>query len=283
MPTGTYRLADVPVQITSLHDEVQTMCAPYRTDEAPLLHIATTAQDIEAESRMSDEERLQEGLPEYHFPAPYLETLAVYRQLATQLLSQGVLLMHGSVIAVDGEGYLFTALSGTGKSTHVRLWRQLFGERAIMVNDDKPLIRVRSEELGVRSNSPSCIDSCEANNSSLLTPNSSLLTPNSSLYTSVPLVYGTPWDGKHHLSTNISVPLKAIIHLQRGAENHIEPLAPAEMLPVLLQQTFRPHSPLGTMQVLQLLDALSQHVSFYSLHCNMEPDAARVAYEGISI
>ena len=242
MPTGTYRLADVPVQITSLHDEVQTMCAPYRTDEAPLLHIATTAQDIEAESRMSDDERLQEGLPEYHFPAPYLETLAVYRQLATQLLSQGVLLMHGSVIAVDGEGYLFTALSGTGKSTHVRLWRQLFGERAIMVNDDKPLIRVRS----------------------------------------VPLVYGTPWDGKHHLSTNISVPLKAIIHLQRGAENHIEPLAPAEMLPVLLQQTFRPHSPLGTMQVLQLLDALSQHVSFYSLHCNMEPDAARVAYEGIN-
>ena len=239
---GVYKLADVPVQVTSLYDEVQTMCAPYSTTEVPQLHIATTAEDIEAEGRKSDEERLQEGLPEYHFPEPYLESLAVYRQLATQLTAKGVLLIHGSVIAVDGEGYLFTALSGTGKSTHVRLWRELFGDRAVMVNDDKPLISVKGN---------------------------------------VPLVFGTPWDGKHHLSTNISVPLKAIIHLQRGKENSIEPLTPAAMLPVLLQQTFRPQSPTGTLQVMQGLDALSRGVKFYSLHCNMQPEAARIAYEGM--
>lgn len=243
MYEGVYKLADVPVQITSLYDEVQVMCAPYSTTEAPQLHITTTVEDIEAEGRKSDEERCQEGLPEYHFPEPYLETLAVYRQLATELIAKGVLLIHGSVIAVDGEGYLFTALSGTGKSTHVRLWRELFGERAVMVNDDKPLVKVKSEDFS--------------------------------------LCYGTPWDGKHHLSTNISVPLKAIVHLQRGEENHIEPLTPAEMLPVLLQQTFRPQSAIGTMQVMQLLDALSHSIKFYSLHCNMQPEAARIAYEGM--
>lgn len=249
MLVGVYKLADVPVQITSLYDEVQVMCAPYRTDEAPQLCIATTAADIEAESRKSDEERRQEGLPEYRFPQPYLETLAVYRQLATALIARGVLLIHGSVIAVDGEAYLFTALSGTGKSTHVRLWRELFGERAVMVNDDKPLIRIKNGELKIKNE--------------------------------FPLVYGTPWDGKHHLSTNTCVPLKAIVHLQRGEENHIEPLTPAEMLPVLLQQTFRPQSAVGTLQVMQLLDALSHSVRFYSLHCNMQPEAARIAYEGM--
>lgn len=247
MPVGTYKLADVAVQITSLYDEVQTMCDSYRTTEEPQLFISTTEADILAEGQKSDAERKQEGLPEYHFPAPYLETLAVYRQLATQLLSHNILLIHGSVIAVDGEAYLFTALSGTGKSTHVRLWRKLFGERAVMVNDDKPLIRVNSLFLPFPSS----------------------------------LVYGTPWDGKHHLSTNISVPLKAIIHLQRGAENHIEQITPAEMLPTLLQQTFRPTSTVGSMQVLSLLNALSQQVKFYSLHCNMEPEAAQVAYEGM--
>ena len=271
MYEGVYKLADVPVQITSLYDEVQVMCAPYCTDEAPQLRIATTAADVEAEGRKSDEERRQEGLPEYHFPAPYLETLAVYRQLATELIAKGVLLIHGSVIAVDGEGYLFTALSGTGKSTHVRLWRELFGERAVMVNDDKPLVRVRSEELGVRSEELFVSPELSREGGKY----SSLLTPHSSL------CYGTPWDGKHHLSTNISVPLKAIVHLQRGEENLIEPLTPAEMLPVLLQQTFRPQSAIGTMQVLQLLDALSQGVKFYSLHCNMQPEAARIAYEGM--
>lgn len=249
MLVGVYKLADVPVQITSLYDEVQTMCAPYSTTQAPQLCIATTAQDIEAEGRKSDEERRQEGLPEYHFPQPYLETLAVYRQLATQLLALGVLLIHGSVIAVDGEAYLFTALSGTGKSTHVRLWRELFGERAVMVNDDKPLIRIKNEKLKIKNE--------------------------------FPLVYGTPWDGKHHLSTNIRVPLKAIVHLQRGKENHICQISPAEMLPTLLQQTFRPNTALGTLQVMQLLDALSHSVKFYSLHCNMQPDAARIAYEGM--
>lgn len=243
MFTGVYQLAGVPVQISSLYDEVQAMCVSYRTDEEPQLFVSATQADIEREGQKSDEERRQEGLPEFHFPAPYLETLAIYRQLAARLVEHSVLLIHGSVIAVDGQGYLFTATSGTGKSTHVRLWRQLFGDRAVMVNDDKPLIRVKGADHV--------------------------------------LVYGTPWDGKHHLSTNTCVPLRAIIHLQRGAENHIGQITPAQMLPTLLQQTFRPQSAVGTMQVMQLLDALSQRVRFYSLHCNMKPDAARVAYEGM--
>lgn len=242
MLSGIYNIADVVVQITSLYDEVQNLCADYRSDEKPLLHISTSQEDIEAEGVKSDQEREREGLPEFHFEASYLETLAVYRKLATQLIPSGVLLIHGSVIAVDGEAYLFTALSGTGKSTHVRLWRELFGERAVMINDDKPLIRVGSETS---------------------------------------IVYGTPWDGKHHLSTNTSVPLRAIIHLQRGTTNHIEPQTPAQMLPTLLQQTFLPKNGAVGMQVLSLLDTLSRQVKFYNLHCNMEPEAARIAYEGM--
>lgn len=239
--SATYMLADVPVRITSLYDEVQEMCAPYRTEEHAQLHITTTEEQIIAESEESDRSREREGLPECHFQASYLETLAVYRQLATMLIDYQVLLMHGSVIAVDGEAYLFTALSGTGKSTHVRLWREVFGDRAKMVNDDKPLIRVQDGAI----------------------------------------VYGTPWDGKHHLSNNISVPLRAIIHLQRGDTNHIESISPYKMLPILLQQTFRPSTANGALNCLNLLDKLSRQVSFYSLHCNMQPEAARIAYEGM--
>ena len=246
MYEGVYRLADVPVQITSLYDEVQVMCAPYSTTDAPQLHIVTTVEDIEAEGHKSDEERRQEGLPEYHFPEPYLETLAVYRQLATELLAKGVLLIHGSVIAVDGEAYLFTALSGTGKSTHVRLWRELFGERAVMVNDDKPLVGVRSDHS----------------------------SPN----TSVPLVFGTPWDGKHHLSTNTSAPIKAFCSLRRGETDHIEPMAPEQAFAALLQQAHRPPDATALTQTLQIIDNLTKHASAYLLHCTPTPYAARLAY-----
>lgn len=105
-------------------------------------HIATTQYDIDFEREKSAREDTKEGIPIRQFSDAYLETLAVYRKIADYLLSCDTLLFHGSVIAVDGEGYLFTAKSGTGKSTHTRLWREYFGERAVIVNDDKPLLHI---------------------------------------------------------------------------------------------------------------------------------------------
>lgn len=241
--TGTYLLAGVAIRIDSLYDEVQRMCADYSTDLAPEIFVSTTPQDIEHEQVESRQQQRAEGLTETDFPPSYLETLAVYRQIATQLLSRGILLMHGSVIAVDGQAYMFTAKSGTGKSTHVRLWRQLFGERAIMVNDDKPLVHVQ----------PGAVT-----------------------------VYGTPWDGKHHLSNNIHMPLRAIVELRRGAENHIEPIDAHAAFVTLLQQTHRSADPQQVITTLQLLSLLAQQVGLFRLYCNMQPEAARVAYEGIT-
>ena len=243
MFTGTYLLAGVPLRICSQYEEVQHLCSDYCTDLAPELVIETLDGEIEEEGRLSDQQRELEGLPPFHFPLPYLETLSIYRKIATSLLSRGILLMHGSVVAVEGVGYMFTALSGTGKSTHVRLWRELFGPRAVMINDDKPLLRITANQV---------------------------------------LVYGTPWDGKHHLSTNTNVPLRAIVLLERGAENEIHPLSVQEAFPVLLQQSFRTEDPVQTLQVLQLLSLLARQVSLYNLHCNMDPEAARVAYRGMN-
>lgn len=243
MFSGTYLLADVPIQIDSLYEEVQLMCADYRTTLAPVVKVNTTHEEIAQESEISDQQRTLEGLPPCHFPPSYLETLTIYRKIAIALLPKGIMLMHGSVVAVDGQAYMFTALSGTGKSTHVGLWRRLFGERAVMVNDDKPLIRISGQEV---------------------------------------IVYGTPWDGKHHLSNNIAVPLKAIVVLCRGKENEIHSLSAQEIFPTLLQQSFRTEDPLITMQALGLLSQLSKQVSFYQLHCNMDPEAAQVAYDGMN-
>jgi hypothetical protein len=158
------------------------------------------------------------------------------------MISYGILLFHGSVISVDGEAYLFTAKSGTGKSTHTRLWRQMFGDRAFMVNDDKPLLKITEEGV---------------------------------------FACGTPWDGKHHLSRNSIVPLKGICILERGEENHIVTISGKEALPMLLQQSYRPSNPLGLSQLLGIIDMLTQKVSFYRLKCNMDPEAALVAYEGM--
>ncbi len=237
---GKYILAEMCIGIRSLYDEVQRMCDDYRApdDCVPDFVVETTPDDIAAEREQSELTRVEEGLPPYAFDEPYLETLAVYRKIAAAGVPRGRLLMHGSVIAVDGRAYMFTARSGTGKSTHVRLWRQLFGNRAVMVNDDKPLLRVTDE--GVR-------------------------------------IYGTPWDGKHRLSTNMSAPLQAICILTRAKENTIREIKPSEAVTMLIQQTYRPEETSLLLDSFALLDTLGKHVRFYLLGCNMNPDAAVVS------
>ena len=205
--------------------------------------IRITQSDIDFEREKSAREDIKEGIPIRRFSDAYLETLAVYRKIADCLLSCDTLLFHGSVIAVDGEGYLFTAKSGTGKSTHTRLWREYFGERAVMVNDDKPLLHIT--DSGVTA-------------------------------------YGTPWDGKHRLSTNIAVPLKGICILTRNAKNHIEPVEPHAVYPLIVQQTNRSLSADGMKHTLSLIDRMLHVVPVYRLCCNMDIEVARVAYEGMN-
>lgn len=177
-------------------------------------------------------------------------------------------LFHGSCVAVDGAGYLFTAKSGTGKSTHTRLWRELLGSRAVMVNDDKPLIHV-----------PPVILSEAERSRRISSETVGFFTYAQNDTERRPLAYGTPWDGKHRLSSNIFVPLKAICILKRAAENRIEPIPAREAYHMLLQQVYRPADPTALAKTLVLLDRLAAAVKLYRLGCNMQPEAARLSYE----
>ena len=239
----TMKLADISVEVLPLFAATAAFCRDYLTEEAPLFRVETTMGDIAFEREKSAREDALEGIPTRCFSDEYLETLAVYRQIAERLPKYDTFLFHGSAIAVDGEGYLFTARSGTGKSTHTRLWRQRFGSRAVMVNDDKPLLRVTSQGV---------------------------------------LVCGTPWDGKHRLSSNRSVPLKGICILERGEKNEISPISFRDGYALLLQQCYRPADPMALGKTLSLLEKTGKDVPLYRLRCNMEPEAAQVAYNGMN-
>lgn len=239
----TVLMGGIVFSVSSIYPAVRDMCKDYMTDGEPAFSIVTTRADIDFEREKSAKEDLLEGREVVRYKNSYLETLAVYRKIAENMLRYDTLLFHGSTIAVDGQGYIFTAQSGTGKSTHTGFWRQTFGERMVMVNDDKPLLRVTEDGV---------------------------------------IAYGTPWDGKHHLSTNTSVPLRAICILTRAQTNSIVPVTPAEAMPLLFQQTYRPRDPIGAAKMLVLLDKLMQNTGLYRLGCNMDPEAAVVAYEGMN-
>lgn len=236
----TYRLAELNIEIDSLYEEVHRLCASYGTSAVPDFPVRTAPEDIPYERERSRRERAAAGLPEIEAGDGTLETLAVYRKIAEKLPAYSGFLMHGSCVAVDGEGYLFIASSGTGKSTHTRLWREYLGDRAVMINDDKPLVRLTDGHA---------------------------------------VIYGTPWDGKHHLSTNTAVPLKAVCILTRAGQNTIHRIGAREAYPMLLQQIYRPASREALAQTLSLADRLPSLVSLWKLGCNMEIGAAKTAYE----
>ena len=235
---GVYKIGEKRIKISSLHEDVHRLCADYHAGGQPNFTVQMTQPDIDFEREKSACEDEVEGIPVRHFSDEYLETLAVYRKIAERMPEYDTFLFHGSAVSVDGAGYLFTAKSGTGKSTHTRLWRELLGKRAVMVNDDKPLIRVNEDGSAV--------------------------------------AYGTPWDGKHRLSSNIAVPLKAICILERSGENHIVQITKSEALPMLIQQAYRPADPIALAKTLTLIDRVD--VRFYRLSCNMDISAAELSY-----
>lgn len=237
-----YKIADKVAEINSIYEQVHNYCADYQTDEKADYYVSITQADIDFERKKSDRERALEGNTDVDYSDSYLEQLAVYRKIAEKMIYYNTILFHGSVIAVDGEAYLFTAKSGTGKSTHTRLWRKYLGKKAVMVNDDKPLLKITEE--GVTA-------------------------------------YGTPYNGKHRLGADISVPLKAICVLTRAEYNYIIPVSRGEVYHMLVQQTYRPADIMLMQKTLSLLDKLADNVMLYRLGCNMDISAAKVAYEGM--
>ena len=236
MESGKYRIAGRVVEIRSLYAQVQRYCADYAVQaDTPADYIVEMSQQV-----IDAERSCQPENDRMLYPDSYIEELAVYRCIAEQMAFYDTLLMHGSVLALDGRAYLFTAPSGTGKSTHARMWRETFGERVVMVNDDKPLIGLTGEK---------------------------------------PLVYGTPYNGKHGLGGNLSAPLCGICILSQAPENHIEPIERSAAYVRLLQQIYRPRQPEQLQLVMALFDRLLAQTPLYQMGCTISHEAAEMAYE----
>ena len=169
----------------------------------------------------------------------YLEYICAYRHIAEELPARDAFVIHGAAVVREGRAYLFTAPSGTGKTTHIRQWLARYSD-AWVLNGDKPVLRWSPEGF---------------------------------------LVCGTPWRGKEGLGCPGEVPLQGICLLGRGSENRIRPAAPEELVPFLMRQSYRPREPLGMKQFLTLLDRCCCQTPVWIMDCTVSPQAAELAWE----
>ena len=173
------------------------------------------------------------------FSAEGSDLLELHREVAEKMPFYDRLVCHGALIAADGKGLFFTAPSGTGKTTHIRLWQKYAKDRVRVINGDKPILAV--EEAGVTA-------------------------------------FGTPWMGKERMGENGSVPLSAIVLLERGETDRMQRKDPAEYLERLLQQIYLPADRAAAEKTYQLMERLFTRVPFYLLTCTM----SRAAFDAAS-
>ena len=228
-------IAGITVGVDNRYKHIERISRDYTVDcgEA-LFTVSASDEDIARERASLDTD----------FHDAVIESTVIHRKIAEQLWRYDAFLFHGAVLSVDGEAYAFTAPSGTGKTTHTRLWLDLMGARAQYLNGDKPIIRF--------------IDG-------------------------VPYAYGTPWLGKEGYGSNISAPLVGIARLARGKENSARTVSFDDLSSALISQIYIPRAPLAAARTLALIGRLSEGVKLVELQCNMEKDAAATAAAAFGI
>ncbi len=227
-------LADLVVGIEHTHTHIAKQCAAYTAEGTPDFTVTVTQEMIARERAAVTEPSVSDG---------YCESIAAYREIARRLPAYGALLFHAAVIEVDGKAFAFTAQSGTGKSTHIRFWRSVYGERVGIVNGDKPILRF-GEDGVLRA-------------------------------------YGTPWSGKEGWNRNIGVPLSSIVVLKRGESDRILPLDKGDAVSHLLGQILLGDGADEVLTTLVMLDRVLAAVDTRLLYCTPTEEAARVAFAAL--
>ena len=154
------------------------------------------------------------------------------------------LLIHASVIRKDGYGYLFTAPSGTGKSTHTHLWYKNIPDCDLM-NDDNPVIRLIDGKA---------------------------------------YIFGSPWSGKTPCYRNISAPIGAITRLEQRPANEIRRMGALEafttLLPAVSSMKWDRRVYMG---ICQTISNMIKTTPVYWLGCLPDAEAALLSYQTIAV
>lgn len=229
---GKYKIADLSVEIINRYDYLSKQCKDYECKSDAPADVSVTVAD----------EDIQRELNFYKNGSKcYLESICAYRKIADELYRFDGLVMHGSVIEVNGRGIAFLAPSGVGKTTHTFMWKQFLGDKVTVVNGDKPVVRFINDE---------------------------------------PFAFGTPWAGKEKLQINTSVRLTDICFINRSSVNDIKSLDVIKS-ERLISQIYMPKRDNAVIKTLELVDRFNSSCRFWDINCLPDINAAKTAYETI--
>ena len=227
------KIANKVIEVNAFNETTKRYCRSFLSDDNPDYTITMTEEDLKNESSNSNNGHVYVNE----------EISALYRKIADTLVEDGIIVFHGSSFIADNKGYIVTARSGVGKSTHVKLLSDYLGGKFSYINDDKPLLKVNDDEI---------------------------------------IIYSSPWNGKERRGNNTSCALKGIIFLNRGIDNTYKKIINKEEIYIkLLSQIYLPKEKSKREKALKAADLILKNINFYEINVNMDIEAAKMSYERI--
>lgn len=227
-------LAGLNVEAKTRYEFARRLTEEYRSDsEETDFSVSVTDEDIKYEDEKSD----------IRYSPGYLESIALYRKIAEKLPFYDALVFHGAVIAYKGKAYAFTARSGVGKTTHIRLWLERFGKDVHILNGDKPILRVIDGKI----------------------------------YAS-----GTPWRGKEGYGIPEMLPLAAVAFIDRADVPSAKRITTAEALIKFASQIYVPNEPRAAALSLAVLNKIISSVELFDVRANMKLESAEVSFAALT-
>lgn len=226
-------ICDLNIQINNKYDFIEKLCIDY---------LAKNNSKVDFIVEASEEEILEEkSLTDFEYPIGGYESTVILRKISLKMLEYKGILIHSSVVSLNNEAYAFMAPSGTGKSTHTRLWLEYFKNQDIkVVNGDKPIYRLQEDGL---------------------------------------YVYGSPWAGKEGYNSNCKVKVKALCFLERGEKNSIVKLSSKEVIKRIFSQILLPKDNELMDKTFEILNEIIKIIPFYLLKCNISYEAVEISFK----
>ena len=220
------KVADVCVEIDNRYGFVEDVCRDYivKDGQEPAFRVQISSDEVH---------RMLSGAT-WNLTAPMAESYLINRALCRKMAEYDAYLFHSAVITYKGKCIAFSGKRGTGKSTHIGLWKDKFGKEVTVINGDKPILALREGKL---------------------------------------IAYGTPWCGKEGWQTNTSAELDAVVFLEQAKTNEIAAIGKEEFTHRISEQILPPAKPEMTDRFAALLHHTVEHVPAYVLECNMSTTA----------
>ena len=165
--------------------------------------------------------------------------LDIHDNLAKNIVKYDCFVLHGACILYKDNAYLFIAPSGTGKTTHINLWKKHIND-LVIINGDKPIIRLINNE---------------------------------------PIIYGTPWMGKERYGCNSKAKLKAVVILHQGQVDKIDKVDKKDYINEIFNQIYMPEDKTTLLETMDLVDKVFNNVDVYNMSCTMNDSAFKTCFK----